>query len=38
MEKTRAVFKKIRATMGPFHAKMDNKEQKMYGPNRSRRS
>ena len=38
MGKTRDLFKKIRATKGTFCAKMDNKEQKRYGPNRSRRS
>ena len=36
MGKTRDLFKKIRATNGTFHAKMDNKEQKSYGPNRIR--
>ena len=36
--KTRDLFKKIRDTKRIFHAKMDTKkEQKMYGPNRSRR-
>ena len=34
MGKTRDLFKKIRDTKGTFHA---NKEQKLYGPNRSRR-
>ena len=38
MEKTRDLFKKIRATKGTFHTKMGNKGQKRYGPNRSRRS
>ena len=38
MGKTRDVFKKIRDTKGTFHAKMCTiKEQKWYGPNRSRR-
>ena len=41
MGKTRDLFKKIRDTKGTFHAKMGiikhNKEQKRYGPNRSRR-
>ena len=38
MEKTRELFKKIRDTKGTFHAKMGSiKEQKWYGPNRSRR-
>ena len=36
--KTRDLFKKIRDNKGTFHAKMDNnKGQKWYGPNRSRR-
>ena len=36
--KTRDLFKKIRDTTGTFHAKIkDNKGQKWYGPNRSRR-
>ena len=36
--KTRELFKKIRDTKGTFHAKMGSiKEQKWYGPNRSRR-
>ena len=34
MGKTRDFFKKIRDNKGTFHA---NKEQKLYGPNRSRR-
>ena len=34
MGKTRDLFKKIRDTMGRFHAKMGfNKGQKLYGPN-----
>ena len=43
MGKTRDRFKKIRDTKGTFHAKCSfhakwlNKEQKWYGPNRSRR-
>ena len=38
MGKTRDIFKKIRDTKGTFHAKMGSvKEQKWYGPNRSRR-
>ena len=38
MGKTRDLFKKIRDTKGPFHAKMGSiKRQKWYGPNRSRR-
>ena len=37
MGKTRDRFKKIRDTKGTFHAKWLNKEQKWYGPNRSRR-
>ena len=40
MSKTRDLFKKFRDTMGTFHAELknkDNKEQKWYGPNRSRR-
>ena len=38
MGKTRDLFKKIRDTKGIFHAKMGSvKEQKWYGPNRSRR-
>ena len=41
MGKTRELFKKIRDTKRTFHAKMGiikhNKEQKWYGPNRSRR-
>ena len=38
MGKTRGLFKKIRDTKGPFHAKMGSiKRQKWYGPNRSRR-
>ena len=38
MGKTRDLFKKIRDTKGTFHAKMEqnNKELKLYGPNRSR--
>ena len=36
MGKTRDLFKKIRDTKGPFHAKMGSiKRQKWYGPNRS---
>ena len=31
------LFKKIRDTKGTFHAKIHTKEQKWYGPNRSRR-
>ena len=40
MSKTRDLVKKFRDTKGTFHAEMknkDNKEQKWYGPNRSRR-
>ena len=37
MGKTKDLFKKIRDTKGPFHAKMDTKGQEWYGPNRSRR-
>ena len=38
MGKTRDLFKKIRDTKGIFHAKKgDNKGQKWYRPNRSRR-
>ena len=38
MGKTGDLFKKIRDTKGPFHAKNEfNKGQKWYGPNRSRR-
>ena len=37
MGKTRDLFKKIKHTKGIFHAKCLNKEQKLYGPNRSRR-
>ena len=37
MGKTRDLFKEIRDTKGKFHAKMGNKGQKWYGPNRSRR-
>ena len=37
MGKTRELFKEIRDTKGTFHAKMVNKGQKWYGPNRSRR-
>ena len=38
MGKTRDLFKKIRDTKGTFHAKFGlNKEQKWYGPNRSRK-
>ena len=36
MGKTRDLFKKIRDTKGPFHARWA-KGQKWYGPNRSRR-
>ena len=35
--KSRDLFKKIRDTKGAFHADGHNKEQKWYGPNRSRR-
>ena len=38
MGKTRDLFKKIRDTKGTFQAKMGTiKDQKWYGPNRSRR-
>ena len=38
MGKTRELFKKVRDTMGTFHAKMGlSKLQKWYEPNRSRR-
>ena len=38
MGKTRDLFKKMRDTKETFHAKMDSiKDQKWYGPNRSRR-
>ena len=37
MGKTRDLFEKIRDTKGTFHAKMVNKGQKWYGPNRIRR-
>ena len=37
MEKTRDLFKKIRDTKGTFHAKMGNKGQRWYRPNRRRR-
>ena len=38
MGKTRDLFKKVRDTMGTFHAKMGlSNLQKWYGPNRSRR-
>ena len=37
MGMTRDLFKIIRYTKGTLHAQMDNKEQKGYGPNRSRR-
>ena len=37
MGNARDLFKKIRDTKGTFHAKMGNKGQKWYGPNRSRR-
>ena len=38
MEKTRDLFKKIRATKGTFHEKMGSiKERNGMGPNRSRR-
>ena len=36
--KTRDLFKKIRDTKGTFQADGPNKEQKCYGPNRSRRN
>ena len=35
--KTRDLFKKIRDTKGTFHANGYNKEQKWYGPKRSRK-
>ena len=35
MGKTRDLFKKIRDTKGTFHAKMGNKGQKWYGPNKN---
>ena len=35
--KTRDLFKKIRDTKGPFHAKMGTMRTEMVGPNRSRR-
>ena len=38
MGKTRDLFKKIRDTKGTFQADGPNKEQKCYGPNRSRRN
>ena len=37
MGKTRDLFKKTGDTKGTFHAKIGNKGQKWYGPNRSRR-
>ena len=38
MRKTRDLFKKIRDTKGTSHAKMGSiKDQKQYGPHRSRR-
>ena len=37
MGKIRYLFKIIRYTKGTIHAKMDNKKQKWYGPNRNRR-
>ena len=37
MGKTRDLFKKIRATKGTFHAKMDTIKSRQYGPNRSRK-
>ena len=37
MEKTRVLFKKIRATKGTFLAKMGSIKDRWYGPNRSRR-
>ena len=37
MGKSRDLIKKIRDTKGTFHAKMGDKGQKWYGPNRSRR-
>ena len=37
MGKTRDLFKKIRDTKGPFHAKMGSIKDRWYGPNRSRR-
>ena len=37
MGKTRDLFKKIRETKRTFHAKILNKGQKWYGPNRNRR-
>ena len=35
MGKSRDLFKKIRDTKGTFHAKMGNKGQKWYGPNKN---
>ena len=35
MGKTRDLFKRIRYTKGTFHAKMGNKGQKWYGPNKN---
>ena len=37
MGKTRDLFKKIRDTKGPFHAKMGSIKDRWYAPNRSRR-
>ena len=37
MGKTRDLFKKIRDTKGPFHAKMGSIKDRWSGPNRSRR-
>ena len=37
MGKTRDLFKKIRDTKGTFHADGQNKGQKSYEPNRSRK-
>ena len=37
MGKTGDLFKKIRDTMGTFHAKTGTVGQKWYGPNRSRK-
>ena len=37
MRKTRVLIKKIRDTKETFHNKGHNKEEKWYGPNRSRR-
>ena len=37
MGKSRDLFKEIRDTKGTFHVNRNNKGQKWYGPNRSRR-